>query len=147
MELPAAVIQGGLSSERKFDISLGNVFVSGKLDGRLTIAAANNIYITAHDPCDWQRPDYTSSWYDAKPGVAASSTDFQQVFENGEWSYTKVLGEGDDMLGLVADYKVQVMHYNWPSGYHDVRYTGSVTGLFDFDNYCWSFLKSRCTYR
>lgn len=132
---------GGLSSERKFDISLGNVFVSGKLDGRLTIAAANNIYITAHDPCDWQRPpDYTSSWYDAKPGVTYSSTDFQQVFENGEWSYTKVLGEGDDMLGLVADYKVQVMHYNWPSGYHDVRYTGSVTGLFDFDNYCWSFL-------
>ena len=48
--------------EFKFDPRYGNVSVSGELDGELTIAAANDIYITGYDPVDWRRPNKQDSW-------------------------------------------------------------------------------------
>ncbi|HHX50757.1 MAG TPA: hypothetical protein GX711_04900, partial [Clostridia bacterium] len=44
-------VNGG-SSSQKFNSKSGNAFVSGTLQGRLTIAAANNIYITGRDPTE-----------------------------------------------------------------------------------------------
>ncbi|NLV22835.1 MAG: DUF4900 domain-containing protein [Syntrophomonadaceae bacterium] len=132
---------GDSAAVSKFGITLGNVFVSGKLDGRLTIAAANNIFIASHDPCDWRKPSWSSSWYDNPSGVTYSNTDFNQVFENGEWSHTEVTGSsGEDMLGLVATNNVTVMHYNWPSQYHNVRYRISIPDFLEYDDYCYTFM-------
>lgn len=133
---------GDSGAVSKFGINLGNVFVSGKLDGLLTIAAANNIFITAHDPCDWRRPGWSSSWswsgwWDNTlpgPGITYSNTGFNQVLEAGEWSHTEVTGSsGEDMLGLVATNNVTVMHYNWLSQHDEnVAFFGSI---FDFLNW------------
>ena len=124
----------------KYNPARGNVFVSGKLDGQLTIAAANDIFITAHNPCDWKKPSWSSSWYDNPAGVTYRNTGFNQIFENGEWSYTEVTGKGEDMLGLVATNHVDVLHYNWLSQYHNVRYRGSAGNLLDYDDYCYTFM-------
>jgi len=125
----------------KFGITLGNVFVSGKLDGRLTIAAANDIFILAHNPCDWTKPSWNSSWYDTAPGVTYSNTSFNQIFDGNEWTHTEVGGtSGEDMLGLVATNHVSVMHYNWPSQFDNVRLYLDLFSLFNYDNYCYSLL-------
>lgn len=132
----------------KFNAKRGNVFVSGKLDGGLTIAAANDIFITAHDPCDWSRPNWNSgfswsSWWDDTPGVTYKNTGFEQIFENEEWTRTEVTGKGEDMLGLVATNHVNIMHFNWPSQHDkDVRYRGSIGSWFQYKDYCWTFINS-----
>ena len=138
----------------KFDVNRGNVFVSGKLNGRLTIAAANDIFVTAHDPCDWSRPNWSagfswSSWWDKEPyfpGVTYSNTTFEQKDDaNGEWSYTEVKGSsGEDMLGLVATNHVDILHFNWLSQ-HDksVEFFGSILDFadwFTYKDYCWTFM-------
>ena len=127
----------------KYNPARGNVFVSGKLDGQLTIAAANDIFITAHNPCDWKKPSWSNSWYDNPAGVTYSKTTFDQKFDptSGEWTHTEVGGaSGEDMLGLVATNHVDVLHYNWPSQYHNVRYYGSIGNLLDYDDYCYTFM-------
>ncbi|HNX27975.1 MAG TPA: hypothetical protein PKN87_00995 [Syntrophomonadaceae bacterium] len=128
----------------KYDYALGNVFVSGKLNGRLTIAAANKIFITAHNPCDWRKPAFNdSNWYDSDPGLKYANTTFTQKFVDGEWSYTEVGGSsGKDMLGLAAGNNVSVMHYNWPSQYNNYNCYLTTTNLSDYDNYSWTFLNS-----
>lgn len=83
--------QGG-----QWDTATGNVFVSGTLDGRLTIAAANDIYITNKNP--------TEMHYDS-----AAVT--------GGIKYTNTTLSGantsNDMLGLVAEGYVRILHYDW----------------------------------
>lgn len=151
MELPANGViyvdgrtgTNNANGVNKFHAGLGNIFVSGKLDGRLTIAAANDIYITAHNPCDWHRPEWDNSWYDSTPGVTYQNTGFNQVFENDEWLFTEVTGNGDDMLGLVATNFVNVLHFNWLSQHdRDVRFRGSIGDLFTYRDYCWTFLNT-----
>lgn len=114
--------QGNGTGSNKFDRELGNVFVSGKLKDRLTITAANDIYITAHDPCDWKRPpaaNALSNWLDTEPGVTYNDTKFDQVFgSDGLWDYTAVKDSYSDMLGLVANRKIQILHYGWPSNFN-----------------------------
>ncbi len=107
---------GGREYEYKFDRNYGNVFVCGQLSGKLTIAAANDVIINGHDPCDWRHPDVINNLNDnTYPGVTYSSTGCEQVFSGGDWQRTKVTGTGDDMLGLVADQRMRIIHYNWPS--------------------------------
>ncbi len=127
---------GGDDRVGKFAPDLANVFVSGKLSGRLTIAAANNIYITGYNPCDWKKP--VSSWFDNEDaGVIYQNTDFSQEEVNGKWDHTAVTGVGEDMLGLVSNSKVQIMHYNWPTNYHEVYYY-SYSSKRNYNDYCWS---------
>lgn len=120
-------VDGGTNSSytyytSKCDSVLGNVFVSGQMQGQLTIACSNDIFITGWDPTDWRNP-----WKigDSKPFASfsktgglnylSSSTDFDQVFNNDEWVYTRVTGfNKDDMLGLVADNNIFALHYSWP---------------------------------
>jgi hypothetical protein len=98
----------------KFQPTMGNVFVSGQLEGRLTIASANDIYITGHDPCDWRHPTLISGFND-DPGVTYADTDYDQIWnaDNSEWLGTEV--EGEDMLGLIAKRNIHTIHWNWPS--------------------------------
>ncbi|MFZ5897817.1 MAG: hypothetical protein ACOYU7_01305, partial [Bacillota bacterium] len=91
----------------KWNLSRGNVFVSGTLNGRLTIAAANNIYITGRDPTNF---NYSSATVTG--GVQYADSDF-----NPDGGIT------DDMLGLVANGRIRLLHYYWPTStwpYYDV---------------------------
>lgn len=99
----------------KFQPDMGNIFVSGNLSGRLTIASANDIYITGHDPTDWRHPNYISDFNNnIPPGLSYATTSYNnQNFSNGQWLSTDVTG--DDMLGLIAGRNVHVLHWNWPS--------------------------------
>lgn len=133
---------GGLYKQ-KYTARLGNVFVGGQLNGRLTIAAANDIFLVGHDATDWKMPPVIpdSKWYDPTPGVTYFDTTFEQKFgADGKWTHTEVKQDGDDMLGLVAGRRVQVLHYNWPSQYHGV--SAGYSGLIVHDYYCWTLLNS-----
>lgn len=112
----------------KFNRSLGNVFVSGQLQGQLTIACSNDIFITAWDPIDWRGPwpkkdatGFGSYTYTGGVSYLSSSTDFNQIFTGGEWDHTEITGSNrDDMLGLVADNNIQILHYSWPAQLSDM---------------------------
>lgn len=88
--------------EAKFNPTLGNVFVSGSLQGKLTIAAANNIYITGADPTSAPPADPHQSG-----GVTYATTTFD--------ADGNVVNLGsDDMLGLVTNNYVMILRYGWP---------------------------------
>ncbi len=99
----------------KFQPNMGNIFVSGNLSNRLTIASANDIYITGHNPTDWRHPDYISGFNNnSPPGLSYATTSYNnQNFSNGQWLRTDV--NGNDMLGLIAGRNVHTIHWNWPS--------------------------------
>lgn len=105
----------GTNEKNCWDLSFGNVFVSGKLQGRLTIAAANNIYITGYNPTlDWNDTSRSTE----TGGVTYDETSFTQVFDSSVWQYTQVnvqSGYTDtDLLGLLASNKILILHYGWP---------------------------------
>ena len=102
----------------KFSPGAGNVFVSGELRGRLTIAAANNIYITGRDPTVFipqgtpahQYQSYYNS-ISATGGIRYASTTFQPVYEYGQLIGYEAYG--DDMLGLIADKNIYILTKGW----------------------------------
>lgn len=120
----------------KFDLKTGNIFISGELKGVLTIAAANDIFITYDDPTNWY--DYSSGdltiknpepnhpptsfrWsdgrnyeYPEKGGITYKLTTFTSSYKPvGEDKYIREVN-GKDMLGLVANGNVSILHFNWP---------------------------------
>lgn len=141
-------VNGGTSTNdacttSKCDPTLGNVFVSGQMEGQLTIACSNNIFITAWDPTDWRNPwkngdSKAFSSFTKAGGVhySSSSTDFEQVFTSGKWDHTEVTGSNrDDILGLVADNNIFLLHYSWPSPHKDR--IGSGSNVYA-SNYGWT---------
>lgn len=128
-------------STGKFDINAGNIFISGELKGVLTIAAANNIYITYEDPTNWfdykesdltdssktpNQPPKTFKWTDNKNysypetgGIKYKSTSFtKSTLANGYWEREAT---GKDMLGLVANKSIFIMHYGWPKMAYEMK--------------------------
>lgn len=101
----------------KFNVDSGNIFISGVLKGRLTVAAANDIFITYKDPTDWSEP----SRRPATGGITYSSgtvfnggdEDVLSYYDDDKGIWTRD-ATGTDMLGLVANHDVMVLHYNWP---------------------------------
>ncbi len=83
----------------KWDYDTGNVFISGTLEGRLTIAAANNIYITAWDPTDMS-------------GIPSGNGTGGLKYQND--NVTESTNLSNDMLGLIAEGSIRILHYNWP---------------------------------
>jgi type II secretory pathway pseudopilin PulG len=139
------------TEQSKWCLDTGNVFVSGQLDGQLTIAAAGDIYITGKDPTNF---------------------DYNKAGETGGIKYTNSNvkgGEGMsyDMLGLVAGRYVRILHHYWPSDkkhrqhpYYDnserVRDVApqaitihaaifALEGAFEFEDYCNSKCKGDIT--
>jgi hypothetical protein len=90
----------------KWDPDLGNVFVSGKLNGRLTIAAANDIYITGYDPTIY-------NWNSVKNNPTGGIMYYDTDFTFDEYGNVVSYSDGDDMLGLVADQRIRILHYGW----------------------------------
>jgi len=118
-------IEGESKSDEntKFDLDSGNVFISGTLKGQLTIAASNNIYITHSDPTNWyedrennmQTPPIENV---LEGGITYQSTTFSpseelSVFDEEKGIYTRY-ANGSDMLGLIAQNDVLILHYGWP---------------------------------
>ncbi len=103
---PNGVIYVDGTSGDKFCLDTGNVFVSGTLNGRLTIASANDIYITGRNPTAF---DYDTA--SATGGIKYSNADFDPA----DGSIT------DDMLGLVAGRFIRILHYDWPDNSTDRR--------------------------
>jgi hypothetical protein len=92
----------GNTGDKKWDLSTGNAFVSGKLNGRLTIAASNDIYITGYDPTKLE-------WSEAKNNLTGGITYYDTTFDG----QGNVVSNGDDMLGLVANKYIFILHYGW----------------------------------
>ncbi|WP_077367723.1 pilus assembly PilX N-terminal domain-containing protein [Anaerosalibacter sp. Marseille-P3206] len=112
----------------KFDLNYGNVFISGTLKGRLTIAAKNNIYITASDPTIWDVPsqytakgiEYYGTKFNGKKDSTGTGDEEMSALDREKGIYTRYAmrngetgADGKDMLGLVANNDIMVMHYGW----------------------------------
>lgn len=108
----------------KWDLNTANVFVSGKLDGRLTIVAEHDIYITAVDPTNWDRPkgsDTDTMNKSGSGGVTYKGLNMTNV--NDKNSFEAAMNNQKSMLGLIAYRNVSILHSNWPDS--------SPGGLFD----------------
>ena len=100
------------NNNNKFDPNNGNVFISGVLNGRLTVAAKNDIFITGYDPTV-----NTFASAAVTDGVTYKDTVITLDFVDGK----PVLGDNEatlpegagDMLGLIADRNVAILTYGW----------------------------------
>lgn len=126
-------VPASISYDDRFGLNNGNVFVSGKLNGRLTIAAYHDIYITAKDPTNAENwiPDKKTPWhwyitnpfnataaykqslYDAfpklnPPGVTYTTTTFNLNLDGDSYE-----ANGDDMLGLIANNNIRILTKGW----------------------------------
>ncbi|MCK9216710.1 MAG: hypothetical protein M0P77_02140 [Firmicutes bacterium] len=131
-EIPNKVIyvDGNTTSStttaNKYDLDLGNIFISGKLDEQLTIAAKNDIYITYADPTNWY--DYNESdLYKQNPkppqpptspplsgGITYENITFVEKKNNDTGLYERTItGAGNAMLGLIANNDIKILHYGW----------------------------------
>ncbi len=120
----------------KFDLKSGNIFISGEIKGVLTIAAANDIYITYDDPTNWydydpsalydrnnkpNQPPTSFRWsdnrnysYPEEGGISYRSTTFSSSHKPAGKDFYIREANGKDMLGLVANSDIFLMHYGWP---------------------------------
>lgn len=120
----------------KFDMNMGNIFIAGELKGTLTIAASNDIYITYADPTNWydydagnmnnvsikpNQPPNTFRWSDNKDykypesgGIKYKSTTFTASYKPAGKDYWIREASGKDMLGLVANKNIYLLHFGWP---------------------------------
>ena len=119
----------GNTGNNKWGLETANVFISGVLEGRLTIAAENDIYITAGDPTDWSQPSTTAP---STGGVTYSDL-VGKTFtpENAE----SLMADCNDMLGLVANRNIRILHYNWPKGDGDYYWKRSLITHYDVAPY------------
>jgi hypothetical protein len=87
-----------LANDDKWNPAFGNVFVSGYLTGQLTIAANNDIFITAYNPTlPWASTTYTGGiWYDSIG------------------NFTPNLTTSNDLLGLIANEDTRILGSDWP---------------------------------
>lgn len=128
----------------KWTLQSPNVFVSGVLDGRLTIVAEQDIYITASDPTDWNRPK--GSVTDPRSKSGSGGVTYKNLNMSGittKESLATALSNQKSMLGLIAYRNVSILHYSWPnedpSGFLDPSayyYTnwdkyGNVAGIYN----------------
>ncbi len=85
-----------------------NVFISGELEGRLTIVAENDIYLTTWDPTNWTAPKKSGKKH-IPLGTPTKGITYKNYNIN-----TNNIAEINDMLGLVAAKNVLILHYGWP---------------------------------
>jgi hypothetical protein len=80
----------------------GDLYISGEINGKLTIAAAQDIYITGYDPTDWRQPP---SVFGGNPARLPWGT------STGGLTYTS---NTDSLLGLIANRNIEILYNNWP---------------------------------
>ena len=82
----------------------GDLYISGEVDGKLTIASARNIYITGWDPTDWREP--TS-------GGTNPARVPQGAFTGGIRYKTGT--ESTSLIGLIAEQNIEILNGSWPN--------------------------------
>ncbi len=89
----------------------GKVFISGRLDGKLTVYATDNIYITGKDPTNFDANNAvnTGAIGDYKGGIIYKDTNIP-LNKNATGS-----NYSDDMLGLISEKNIIVATKTWPS--------------------------------
>lgn len=104
--------KNGFNYNDKFDNENGNVFIGGKLNGRLTVAAKHDIYITGYDPTV---STFTSA--SVTNGVTYKDTTITLNTTTGVITVNETAGNAEaDMLGLIADYNVAILTKGWFDG-------------------------------
>jgi|GEM_PF-672557 len=88
----------------------GDLFIAGKLDGRLTVGASGNIYICTKDPTK-----FNEAAGDFDPANAAEMRGLVYANENIPRERKIEPGMTDDMLGLITDGDIIVATRTWPS--------------------------------
>ena len=104
--------RSGTNYSDKFDPDNGNVFIAGVLDGRITVAAKHDIYVTGYDPTvsNLSSAEITN-------GIAYKDTTFSLNASTGVLTVNETGGDAEaDMLGLIADYNVVVLTQGWFTG-------------------------------
>lgn len=89
---PNGVIYVNGFENAQWDRRTGDLYVSGRLKGELTIASANDIYITGYNPTNFDRDNLGPS--------------------TGGITYTD---NGKDILGLIANRNIEILSNGWPS--------------------------------
>lgn len=105
LPLPAnGVIFVDGSGTTQWNRGTGDLYISGQLNGRLTIAAANDIFITGWDPTDWRQPIINTNHNprNIPRGNPTVGIRYQAGTEN------------TSMLGLVAGRNVEFLNRDWP---------------------------------
>ncbi len=132
---PNGVIYVHGTGTSKWGLDTGNVFISGTLDGQLTVAAANDIYITHNDPTDWSEPASSA------PPTGGITYANQNLTGNNIT---------DDMLGLIAGRYIRILHHGWPRKDHG-NWTSGINEYFRYNpcanNYSIQPYISPVTYR
>lgn len=119
-------VKGGIGNN-KWDYNTANVYVSGTLNGQLSIVAENDIYITATDPTVWNKPSDTPP---ANGGIYYHDLESIDEITNQDYLDSQ-LAKCDDMLGLIANRNVRILHYNWPRGSSPFYYKKSSLTHYD----------------
>jgi len=99
--------KSGSNYDDKFNPNNGNVFISGVLDGRLTVAAKHDIYVTGYNPTVLNKNS---------AGITNGITykDTQINLNDSVITVNETAGQAEsDMLGLVADANVAVLTQGW----------------------------------
>lgn len=123
------VNDSGSGSSNRFDENAGNVFISGTLKGRLTVASSRDIYITDYNPTIYRFNTALSS-----PTNGVQYKDVKFRFNNSEKRFD-IEGTGDDMLGLIAQHNVIVLTKGWfdnnnrESGRGDINVHAAVMAI------------------
>ena len=94
----------------------GSVFISGVLDGKLTVYCTENIYITGRDPTNFS-PHYADLTY----GIKYKDTKIPEIYESGNNFSSNNFS--DDMLGLISEKNIIIPTKTWPSDYGLKKYT------------------------
>lgn len=105
----------------KWDVKSGNVFIAGKFEGVLTIGAENSIYITHDDPTNWYDYDesklknqsYVVPMPSKTPPIKGGIEYLKTTFSMSNDKMTRT-SNGKDILGLVANNEIYILHYGWP---------------------------------
>jgi hypothetical protein len=94
--------------------NIGDVFISGTLDGRLTVYAQGDVYITGRDPTNMTAsgtltpPSNTTGSSSNEGGIYYKDTNIPRKNDTGK-NFT------DDMLGIIAEGDIIIATRTWPA--------------------------------
>lgn len=87
---------------------VGNVFIAGELDGRLTVYSQGNVYITGKDPTNYSPSSINGIISRNEGGIKYTDSNIP-IFGSTGKKFT------DDMLGIISEGNIIIATKTWPS--------------------------------
>ena len=87
---------------------VGNVFIAGELDGRLTVYSQGNIFITGKDPTNFSPNSINGILGTNEGGIKYTDNNIPLLGSTGK-KFT------DDMLGIISEGDIIIATRTWPS--------------------------------